>query len=87
MVVVCSGYLAQKRNYPAPHEGLQRPGHINCLWFLSPFSKLNGGTCARTRLRLLGPAAILDCANLELVASLVCTACFLPTRIMMVIYR
>ena len=79
MVVVGSGYLAQKRNYPAPYEGLQRPGHINCLWFLSPFSKLNGGTCARTRLRLLGPAAILDCANLELVASLVCTACFLPT--------
>lgn len=41
------GYLAQSRSYPAPHEDLLRPGHINCLWFLSDFTKLNGGTCAR----------------------------------------
>ena len=49
------GYLAQTRTYPPPHVAVGRPGHINCLWFLSDFTKENGGTCA--------PAGILNRAS------------------------
>jgi hypothetical protein len=38
------GNLAQQSCYEAPHDQLHRPGHINCLWFLSEFSVENGGT-------------------------------------------
>eukprot|EP01048_Picozoa_sp_COSAG05_P014102 COSAG05_NODE_1567_length_4534_cov_4.122886_1_plen_225_part_00 len=32
------GYLEQTRCYPAPHEDVRRPGHINVLYFLSDFT-------------------------------------------------
>ena len=38
------GNLAQQSCYEAPHAQVHRPGHINCLWFLSDFSVENGGT-------------------------------------------
>eukprot|EP01047_Picozoa_sp_COSAG01_P057059 COSAG01_NODE_6551_length_3614_cov_2.669513_2_plen_370_part_00 len=37
------GYLEQEASYPGEQQ-LRRPGHINCLFFLSDFSVVNGGT-------------------------------------------
>ena len=38
------GHLAQTISYPSPFAELKRPGHINCLFFLSDFTVHNGGT-------------------------------------------
>ena len=38
------GYLESEEPYPVPDDALPRPGHINCLFFLSDFTVANGGT-------------------------------------------